>query len=112
MSVLGLSAATVAVLAVSAWVAAALWFQAPGGPRARRLLIGLWLLFSLVAAAGLWCGHGRAALLAFALGYAAVLAWWHTLKPSNQRQWADDVAHTSHGQVQGDQVTLHNVRNF
>ncbi len=112
MSALGPLAATVLMLALSAWTAAALWFQAPAGPRARQLLIGLWLLFSVVAAVGVWRGHGAAALLAFGLAYAAVLLWWHTLKPSNERQWADDVAHTSHGEVSGDAVTLHNVRNF
>jgi Domain of unknown function (DUF4105) len=112
MSALGPLAATLLMLALSAWTAAALWFQVPAGPRARRLLIGLWLLFSLVMALGLWRGHGTAALLAFGLAYAAVLLWWHTLKPSNDRQWADDVAHTSHGEVNGDAVTLHNVRNF
>jgi hypothetical protein len=112
MSALGPLAATLLMLALSAWTAAALWFQAPAGPQARRLLIGLWLLFSLVAAVGLWRGHGAAALLAFGLAYAAVLLWWHTLEPSNDRQWADDVAHTSHGEVSGDAVTLHNVRNF
>jgi Domain of unknown function (DUF4105) len=112
MSVLWPLAATLLLLALSAWTAAALWFQAPGGPWARQLLIGLWLLFSLVAASGLWHGHGAAALLAFGLAYAAVLLWWHALEPSNERRWADDVARISHGEVNGDAVTLHNVRNF
>ena len=77
MSALGPLAASLLMLALSAWTAAALWFQAPAGPQARQLLIGLWLLFSLVAAVGLWRGHGAAALLAFGLAYAALLLWWH-----------------------------------
>jgi len=32
--------------------------------------------------------------------------------PSNNRLWADDVTHTVTGDVSGDHVTLHNVRNF
>jgi Domain of unknown function (DUF4105) len=112
MSLLGLLAASLLLLALSAWTAAALWFQAPGGPSARKGLIGLWLLFSLVAGIAVWCGHGRASLLAFALGFAAVQLWWHTLKPSNERPWQDDVAQVSHAEVQGDTVTLYNVRNF
>ena len=112
MTLPGLLAATLVLAAVAGWGATALWFQARGGARVRQVKIGLWLLFSLLALVGLWCGYGRGALLAFALGYAAVLWWWRSLKPSNERQWADDVAQTSHGEVSGDEVTLHNVRNF
>jgi hypothetical protein len=97
---------------VSAWSATALWFQAPGSTRARLVLVGLWLLVSLLALIGLWWGHAPAALLAFGIAYAAVLVWWRTLKPSNQRQWSDDVAQISHGTLQGEAVTLYNVRNF
>ena len=112
MNVAGLVASSVALVALSAWVCAALWFQVSGGVRLRQFLMGVWLMFTLVAVVGLWSGHGRAALLAFALAYAAVLVWWNTLKPSNARQWADDVAQISRGEVNGDQVTLHNLRNF
>ncbi len=112
MTIPGLLAATLVLAAVSGWCAMALWFQAPLGARARQLTVGLWLLFSLLLLLGLWCGHARAALPAFALAYAALLWWWRSLKPSNERPWADDVAQTSHGEVRGDEVTVHNVRNF
>jgi hypothetical protein len=42
---------------------------------------------------------------------ALVLAWWLTLKPSNNRLWQPDVARTPWAAVNGDSVTLHNVRN-
>lgn len=45
------------------------------------------------------------------LGFALVLVWWLTLKPSNSRQWQPDVAQTAWAEVNGDEVTLHNVRN-
>ena len=44
-------------------------------------------------------------------GFALVLAWWITLKPSNNRGWQPDVAQTAWAEVKGDEVTLHNVRN-
>jgi Domain of unknown function (DUF4105) len=112
MSVVGLLAASLVMLALAAWGGAALWFQVRGGSRGRQGLISLWLLFTLITIGGAWAGHARAALLAFALAFAALQLWWHTLKASNERQWADDVAHVSHAEVQGDAVTLHNVRNF
>ncbi len=49
MSPLGLLAVSVLLLALAAWGATALWFQAPGGTGKRQLLIGLWLLFSMLA---------------------------------------------------------------
>ncbi|HEX4879902.1 MAG TPA: DUF4105 domain-containing protein [Limnobacter sp.] len=51
-------------------------------------------------------------------GYAVLaivllcVGWWVLQKPSHQRDWADDVARMLRADVQGSQVTLHNVRNF
>jgi hypothetical protein len=45
------------------------------------------------------------------LGFALVLAWWLTLKPSNDRAWQPDVAQSASAEINGDTVTLHNVRN-
>ena len=42
---------------------------------------------------------------------ALVLAWWLTLKPSHDRDWQDDVAQLPWAEVDGDRVTLHNVRH-
>ncbi len=41
-----------------------------------------------------------------------LLFWWQRIKPSNQRDWIPDVAMQTQGAVQGNEVTLHNVRNF
>lgn len=46
------------------------------------------------------------------IGFAVVLAGWLTLKPSNDRPWQADVARLPWAEVNGDTVTLHNVRNF
>ena len=40
------------------------------------------------------------------------LLWWSTILPSNDRDFAPDVAHGVTGIVQGDELTLKNVRNF
>ncbi len=44
-------------------------------------------------------------------GFIAILGWWLTLAPSNERSWQPDVAETAWAEVAGDQVILHNVRN-
>ena len=51
-------------------------------------------------------------ICAFAAAHAALLMWWKSLSPSNERAWADDVAKMTNGTVEGGAVTLHNVRNF
>jgi hypothetical protein len=89
-----------------AWAAGALWFDLPAMNRAGTALFGLALLCALVLVRSAWRKIGTV-LLAF----AAVLAWWWTLKPSNTRTWQPDVAQTAWAEVEGDIVTLHNVRN-
>ncbi|MFX7870361.1 DUF4105 domain-containing protein, partial [Acinetobacter baumannii] len=42
----------------------------------------------------------------------AMAGWWSSIRPSHARDWADDVARMLVSQVQGDTVTLDNVRNF
>lgn len=97
---------------LSAWGAAALGFQAPGGAPGRTALALLWTLLTLALLVAVWRGHAAAALGGFALAFCAVLLWWHALQPSNERAWADDVARTATGEVHGGTVTLSGVRNF
>jgi hypothetical protein len=40
-----------------------------------------------------------------------VLAWWLTLKPSNEGNWQSDVDRTAWAEINGDRVTIHNLRN-
>lgn len=104
--------ASLIVLGAGTWGTLALRYHAPGGAARRRATLALWIAFSGAALIGLQGSHGPLAGLAFALGFAAVLTWWHTLRPSNDRIWADDVARTLAGEIVGESVVLHNVRNF
>jgi hypothetical protein len=44
-------------------------------------------------------------------GFGCVLAWWFTLKPSNEGNWEADSARTAWAEMDGDRVTIHNLRN-
>jgi Domain of unknown function (DUF4105) len=44
--------------------------------------------------------------------FAAVLAWWLTLAPSNDRDWQPDVARLPTATIDGSLLTVHNVRDF
>ena len=55
---------------------------------------------------------GTRKLLAVLCSFLIVLVWWRlTLKPTNNRDWQPDVAETAWADVNGDEVTFHNVRN-
>ena len=43
---------------------------------------------------------------------ALVVAWWIGLRPSNDRDWRPDVARLATAHVDGDRVTVRNVRHF
>jgi hypothetical protein len=54
----------------------------------------------------------RPAGLAYALAFAALLLWRQTIVPTNDRDFAPEVAHGVTGVVEGDELILQNVRNF
>ncbi len=44
-------------------------------------------------------------------GFCSVLTWWLTLKPSNNGNWQPDTDRTAWVEMDGDRVTIHNLRN-
>lgn len=105
---------TLAALVSIAWGALALWYQLPGNPAVRALAAAGWgmlalalALFALAIRRGTW-----RPLLGYALMYVLLLAWWATIKPGHHRDWADDVSRQLTGEVHGNVVVLHDVRDF
>ncbi len=94
------------------WGGFALWYQVPGSALVRGLGVLLWACFCLSVLAVLWQGRWTLALLVFSAAFAGMLLWWTRLPATNDRAWADDVAQMTTGTIEGDRVTLHNVRNF
>ena len=52
------------------------------------------------------------AWIALALAVLAAAGWWASIRPSNDRDWAPDVAHGVTGEVDGPEIVLRNVRAF
>jgi len=99
-----------AVLFTSLWTSAAVWFD---GPDPRWLAAGLAAL-PLVSAIGslVWLRAGwRAIAIALIVPWAVIL-WWNTIAPSNDRDWIADVARLPEATFDGSRVTIRNVRNF
>jgi hypothetical protein len=47
----------------------------------------------------------------FVAAFAILLAWWFSIRPSNNRDWQPDLAVLATADIKGDQVTIHNIRN-
>ncbi|GGY15922.1 DUF4105 domain-containing protein [Massilia dura] len=106
--------ATLAAVLATAWGALALWYQLPRWPAAAAA--GAWCVIGIAAAVAPWrkagTAHGKGVALACAVAAMLMFAWWRSIVPSHERAWADDVARLLASEVDGDRVTLHNVRNF
>ncbi len=115
VSLASLAATLLAMLIVSLlalWGCFALWYQVPGGRALKGLSVALWVAFSIAMLFALWQDRVALGILGFAAAFGGLLLWWQSLMPSNNRVWADDVANMTTGAVEGNRVTLQNVRNF
>jgi len=105
--------AVVLVAAAGIWGAFALTIAGPPEPLLRNILAGTFGLATVAAVAALILGRWRRnALLTHGVLFAAVLVWFLSLQPSNERNWQTNVAVLPYATIEGDLVTVHNIRNF
>jgi uncharacterized protein DUF4105 len=96
-------------LIAALWAFGALYYDFPI-PKLRSVAANAFTV--LVFLALLFVRGKNRKLLAVVCGFLLVLAWWRlALKPSNDRPWQPDVAETGWAEINGDEVTIHNVRN-
>jgi hypothetical protein len=97
------------VTSMTLWGMGALYYS----PLPTPFREGLAAVFGL-ATVGAFVGlpHRRRALLGFVLVWGVLVGWWSTITPSNDRDWQPDVAVLPSATIDGDLVTLHNIRNI
>lgn len=109
----GLLLLGVPMAAAGAWGVLALGIAGPGGDAIRIALAAAFAALSLGALIALWVRAWRwRAFAIHALAFVALIAWWQTVTPSNDRDWQDDVAVLPHATIDGDAITVHDIRNF
>jgi len=104
----GFAGLALVLLILTLWAVAALhfdvrvpWLRTPLAALYVLALLAVWIL-----------SRGRWLKVGLTLGaFALVLAWWFNLKPSNDRDWQPDLAVLAYADMEGNKVTIHNIRN-
>jgi len=105
-----LAAGWILALLGLAWGSAALWIDGPPVNWLAALLALSFLLIGLVTLFAVRPAWRAALVLAVLIGADAT--WWSRIPASNDRDWLPDVAQLPTATIDGDRVTIRNVRNF
>jgi len=91
------------------WATSAIYWSNLPWYGARLVLALAFLAYGIYA---LWVKRDRRTLLVFAGLFLVVFAWYHSIRPSHNRNWRPEVAVMPRAIIDGDRVLLKNVRNF
>jgi hypothetical protein len=112
-AIVALGVAGLVLAGATGWGALALYYLAPGSHGVRTGLAGSFAALGLVTLAGLAVRRLRGwAALGFVVALGLVLVVWRSTTPSNDRDWAPEVAVLPYATLDGERVTVHNIRNF
>jgi hypothetical protein len=106
----GVAGLALLVGGMTAWAMLAIYYSSGLGEPLRMALAAAFATGTLLAF--LVLPDRRRTLLGFAAAFAVVLVWWMSIEPSNERDWQTEVAVLPYATLDGELVTLHNVRNF
>jgi len=101
------------LIGTTAWAVLAVYLGNSHISSVQTCVASLFGLFGLATLAALgFAGWRKRFLVAYSILFVVVLAWWlFAIKPSNERQWQPDLAKLPYATVDGDLVTMHNIRN-
>ena len=112
-AIVGLGLLGLAIVAVGVWGVLALAVSGPPNPPLRMGLAAGFGAASLAALVAWFSARWRwRGLAAWGLLFGAALTWYFSLAPSNDRDWVPENARLSSATVEGDVVTVRNIRNF
>jgi len=103
---------TLVILGMTLWGSGAIYFASSFGGTVRGVLVACYILLGVAGLVGLYVRWLRRAPVAFAVAGMLVLVWFLSIAPRNDRDWQPEVAILPYAEINGDLVTLHNIRNF
>lgn len=113
LRIVGWALLGVAIAVVSAWCVLAILRAPVGSPLVREELAALFGLVTVAALVGLFVRRWRVrALAAFLVAVVAFAVGWSRIQPSNDRPWRAEEGVQAYADIEGDLVTVHNIRNF
>jgi hypothetical protein len=108
----GFASLAVAILAIGVWCSMAVWYECKSQGPLRSFLTGATAVVVLATVASLARPRRWLAIGLYSAFVALFLAWWATISPATDRNWAPDVARNVTATIDGDRVVINNVRDF
>jgi hypothetical protein len=112
ITIILMSAVALIVATLTTWCSLALWYRLPVPDAARVIAAAIFIVFGLFTIAALASRLRMNAILSFAVVFALILFWWSSIKPEANAAWAPDVARQVTGRIDGNSLTLIDVRDF
>ncbi|THD84740.1 DUF4105 domain-containing protein [Aliigemmobacter aestuarii] len=106
---IGIALFALAVLGGAAWAGMAFWLHLPGAARWGALAA---LALAAIAAVALRLRSARAGWAVLAVSALVVGGWYQTITPRDDRVWDIDVSRGVKARIDGDRVTLSDLRDF
>lgn len=105
--------ASLVLAALAGWGVGALYLGDSHTGPVQTGLAGAFGLAGVAAILGLFQPRWRRRVVGgFLALFVAVLAWWFSIAPSNDRAWQPEVARAPYATIEGNLVTVHGIRNF
>jgi hypothetical protein len=95
------------------WAVLALFYAGPADSRLRIALAAAAGIAAVATLVALGVPRLRwRAVIGFVGLFALLLVWFGRLTPTNEADWQTDVSRLAYATIDGDLITVHNVRNF
>ncbi len=108
-----LAALALLIVGTAIWGTLLLEYAGPRDEAARRALVIGFSVSALAALIALFVRRWRwRAIGAYGFLCAGLVFLWSSIEPSNERDWQVETALLPYAAIEGDRVTVHNIRNF
>lgn len=102
----------ITIVLVALWGTLAVWYRLPAPEILQEGTACIFAAFGLATAVTVFTRWRPTALIGFAGVMIITLFWWFTILPPSDADWSPDVARQVTGKINGDLLTLSDVRDF